>query len=240
MKFVEIIKEKQADLYGKRQPTVAFLGDSVTHGCFNLFAQNNEVQTYMELDKAYHEKFRKIINTIYPTVPITVINAGISGDKASGGIKRLKRDVLSYNPDLVVVCYGLNDSQDLEKGIEAYRESLTAIFDEIRKSGAEPIFMTPNLMTDKLDVKFTEEVLNKCVLGIIEREKDSWLAKYVDTAREVCKNNNVTLCDCNKIWNMLKENNADINNLLANRANHPTEEMHWIFAYELVRTIFTN
>lgn len=49
------------------------------------------------------------MNILYPEVPVNIVNAGISGDCAEGGLKRLERDVLSYNPDLIVVCYGLNE-----------------------------------------------------------------------------------------------------------------------------------
>ena len=44
----------------------------------------------------------------------------------------------------------------------------------------------------------------------------------------------------NNIWNMFRSNDVDINNLISNRINHPTEEMGQIFAYELVKTMFEN
>ena len=238
MKIIEVIKEKQADWYGKPQPVIAFLGDSVTHGCFDLFVKNGKIETYVQSEKAYHEKVKDIFRTLYPDVPINIVNGGISGDNATNGITRLKRDILFFNPHLVVVCYGLNDAMSGESGLDSYLNSLGGIFDTVRESGAEVIFMTPNLRTDTLDVRFNDELINECAKTVIKNEKSGILEKYINEARILCKNKNVPVCDCNRLWQMLKDNDVNINNLLSNRINHPTEKMHWLFAYELVKTMF--
>lgn len=238
MKFIESIKLKQSDWHGQRQPTIAFLGDSVTYGCFGLYVDEQGVQTYMEQDNAYHEKVKMILNMLYPTVPITVVNAGISGDKASAGVKRVKQQVLSFNPDLVVVCYGLNDSGDGMEGISKYLSSLNIIFNIIREAGAEVIFLTPNHITQKLDVRFEESELNAITEGIIANKQNESLREYINQARKLCITENIPICDCGRLWDVLSDNDVDINNLLSNRINHPKEKMHWMFAYELVRTMF--
>lgn len=48
---------------------------------------------------------------------------------------------------------------------------------------------------------------------------------------------NVKVCDCYKEWKKLSET-QDITYLLANRINHPTKEMHELFAESLFKTIF--
>ena len=100
MKIIEKIKNKQKDWYGERQPVIAFLGDSVTHGCFDVYVKNDTLQTTVNMQEGYHEKVKKILAILYPEVPVTVVNAGISGDRADAGVERLERDVLSYKPDL--------------------------------------------------------------------------------------------------------------------------------------------
>lgn len=238
MKIIDVIREKQADWYGKRQPVIAFLGDSITHGCFDLFLKNGKVETYVESEKAYHEKVKEIFRILYPDVPVITINAGISGDNAANGKTRLKRDVLSFNPDLVVVCYGANDSMNGADGLSNYVESLEKIFTDIRQSGAEVIFMTPSLRTDKLEVRFSEEIFNNIANEVADNENAGYLSMYADGARKLCGSYDVPVCDCHGIWQKLKDNDVNINVLLSNRINHPTEKMHWLFAYELVRTMF--
>lgn len=237
MKIIEIIKNKQNDWYGKRQPVIAFLGDSVTHGCFDVYVKNGTVQTYVNLKEGYHEKVKRILEFLYPEVPVTVVNAGISGDRADAGIERLDRDVLSYKPDLVVVCYGLNDAMKESGGIELYRDSLAKIFQKIKNSGAEVIFMTPNLRSDKRECN-REDIIDRVTDEVIKNETDGWLQKYLDAAREVCKEEAVPVCDCNALWLLMQKGGVDINVILSNKVNHPTEELQWLFAYELVRMMF--
>ena len=66
------------------------------------------------------------MNTVFPNCPATIINAGISGDTATGGAERLQRDIIDYQPDIAVVCYGLNDVH--QRDIEVYKKSLKSIF----------------------------------------------------------------------------------------------------------------
>ena len=101
---------------------------------------------------------------------MNIINAGISGDTAWGGLAWLERDVLSLNPDLVVVCYGLNDAGAGENGLERYAESLAEILAKVKASGAEVIFMTPNLRSDDTDYRNPDKLIEDCVRRIAENE----------------------------------------------------------------------
>ena len=117
--------------------TIAFLGDSVTQGCF---------RTHYDGDAAYHHLLKKKLEMICPGAVINIINAGIRGTAASFGVERLHRDVISKSPDLCVVCFGLNDVSGLEKGLQLYIDSLSAIFEKLKAFGCEVIFMTPNMI----------------------------------------------------------------------------------------------
>ena len=238
MKIIEKIKDKQNDLYGKKQPALAFLGDSVTHGCFEIFVKNEQVQTAMRIDSGYPEKVKKILNTLYPTVPLVTINAGISGDNAANGAARLERDVLSYKPDFVTVCYGLNDSMQGADGLDKYKNALCDIFARIQKSDAEAVFITPNLRTDKIDMPVNDKRLENVIKNVVENELAGWGNTYISEAKKICAEHDVPVCDCMHLWQSLKDNGVEINELLSNRVNHPTEAMHWLFAYELVRMMF--
>ena len=41
MKIIDKILAKQANLHENRQPVIAFLGDSVTQGCFEIYKKQN-------------------------------------------------------------------------------------------------------------------------------------------------------------------------------------------------------
>ena len=48
------------------------------------------------------------MDVLYPAAAVTVLNAGVSGDTAPNGAKRLERDVLARRPDLVVIAFELS------------------------------------------------------------------------------------------------------------------------------------
>lgn len=239
MKIAEKFVDKSNDLCAVRQPVIAFLGDSVTQGCFECYMNGKALETVFETKNGYVEKLKSILAILFPKANPTIINAGISGDAAVSGLKRLDADVLGFRPDLVVVCYGLNDAMAGEDGLQKYGESLLEIFTKIKSSGSEIIFMTPNLRGDHEDALIEDAWIRKVGGDVAENENQGWLQKYLDCAKEVCNAENVPVCDCNAIWRSFKDGGVDINSLLANRINHPLRELHWIFAYELIKTIFS-
>ena len=56
---------------------------------------------------------------------------------------------------------------------------------------------------------------------------------------QLAKDMGVTVCDCYSQWKRLSQT-QDITHLLVNRINHPTREMHELFAQMLFDTIFSN
>jgi lysophospholipase L1-like esterase len=71
--------------------TVVFLGDSIT-----------AARTYGKIVENY-----TLLR--YPDRKVRFVNAGVGGDTAAGGLKRLDRDVLAHKPTVVIVAYGIND-----------------------------------------------------------------------------------------------------------------------------------
>jgi hypothetical protein len=61
----------------------------------------------------------------------------------------------------------------------------------------------------------------------------------MENAVALAKNMGVTVCDCYKEWKKISET-QDTTLLLANYINHPTKEMHELFAEKLFRIIFTD
>lgn len=238
MKIIEKIRAKTKDLCNVRQPVIAFTGDSVTQGCFEVYVDNGCVDTVFEPEEAFSQKVKRILAVLCPRTNVTVVNAGISGATAALGYKRLAENVLSTNPDLTVVCYGLNDCQGKEGGLETYKESLRKIFKDLKAANSEVIFMTPNMCTPGVHFSIKEKEIADIASRIAELCKEGWLDKYIEGAKEVCAEENVPVCDCYALWKKMSSYGVGINGLLSNKINHPTKEMHWMFAYELVKTMF--
>ena len=217
--------------------TIAFLGDSVTQGCFEVYKTAGGIETVFDKNSSYHRYLDRILTLLYPNVPVNIINAGISGGHAVHGLERLDRDVLRHQPDLTVVCFGLNDCGNGLEGIRTYTEALEAIFAKLKEVGSEIIFMTPNMMNTYLSVSLTDAYIREIAERIGEKQLDGTLDKYLEAAVSVCEKCGVKVCDCYAKWKRMAKNGVDTTSLLANYINHPTREMNWLFAVSLVEAI---
>ncbi len=239
MRILEKFKKKAQDNFNAEAVTIAFLGDSVTQGCFELYiTADGNVETVFDKESAYHRDLDKMLSVLYPTVPVTIINAGISGDRAPHGLERLDRDVLRFQPDLTVVCFCLNDCTAGLDGLEQYETALKGIFERLQEAGSDIIFMTPNMMNTYISNEITEEAIRKAAQDCQYLQNTGIMDAYLSAAKEVCRLHSVRVCDCNAKWKKLADYGVDTTRLLANRINHPIREMNWLFAVSLLETIF--
>lgn len=205
--------------------TIVAFGDSVTHGAVASAEMNYET--------VYWNRLRKKIIEFSNYVPVNVINAGIGGVSATTSLPRMDSQVLIHNPDLIIICFGLNDVND---PLEMYISSLTEIFDKAKKSGAEVIFMTPNMLNTYVSEDTAKDVFQYAG-KMAEYQNNGTMDLFMKSAVELAEKMDVKVCDCYKIWKEISKT-QDINMLLANRINHPTTEMHELFAEELFKCIF--
>jgi len=234
VKIMEKMTKKAKDNMQESAVTIAFLGDSVTQGCFEIYPNGETIGDVFDNEHAYYNCMCKILAYLYPGVPVNVIKAGISGDRAPHGLERLEKDVLRFQPDLTIVCFGLNDSFQKAAGIDIYRQALIGIFTKIKESGSELIFMTPNMLNTYISPCLAKGLSREIGAAMGEIQLSGTMDLYMDTARQVCLQYGVRICDCYAKWKLLEKNGVDTTALLANHINHPTREMSWLFAYSLV------
>ena len=240
MQIMKTIAAKAANLHGAKIPTIVFLGDSVTQGCFECYRKNDGgIETFFDKEHAYHNYIDQIFSMLYSRVPLNIINAGISGDSTAGGLARLERDVLCYHPDLTVVCFGLNDCGNGLGKVGEYKENLRKIFCALKESGSEVIFMTANMYNTSMSCHLTDERLIAIAEQTMQRQLAGDLKAYFEAGKEVAECCGVKVCDVYAKWEMLAQHGVDVTELLANKINHPTREMNWVFAYELVNTMMS-
>lgn len=225
MKIKEKINMDVQDLIAHGPITIVAFGDSVTHGAVGP----NEI----DYESVYWNRLRKKINAKRNYVPVNVINAGIGGITASTSLTRLHSQVLIHNPDLVIVCFGLND---VNGPLEEYLAALDTIFTTIKKSGADVIFMTPNMLNTYVADDTHADVVEYAKITA-KMQNEGRMDLYMKNAIELAKKLDVVVCDCYSEWKRLSET-RDITMLLANRINHPIREMHEVFANSLMSAIF--
>ncbi len=237
MKIFELLSQKNSDNKDNATIIASFLGDSVTQGAFEFVDEKNNEHHIFDYEAVYHTQLKRMIAKMFPKAPFNTINAGILGTSASFGLKRLERDVLHHNPNLVVVCFGLNDSFAGEAGISVYVESLRNMFRKLKERSIETIFMTPNMMNTYVSDDITNEEMLAIAKDTEKTQNSGLFDKYIDNAKSVCLVEGIKICDCYEKWKLMHKNGIDTTKLLANRINHPDKEMHKLFAEELFKTI---
>lgn len=103
--------------------TVAYIGGSITYG---YTVKSTECYAYL-FTKWLEQNFEITVN---------YVNAGISGTPSVLGNLRVERDVLAYDPDLVVVEFAVNDGYDDE-----YRNSYESLLNKILSYNTDPAVM---------------------------------------------------------------------------------------------------
>ena len=238
MKIIEKIAAKGRDRQGQPTPTIAFLGDSVTQGCFEVYETGGGgLDTVYEPENNYAAKTASILRQLCPGAQLNVIAAGISGDSAPGGNSRLDRDVLPFRPDLTVVCYGLNDSGGGMAGIERYTAALESIFTRLKEAGSEVIFMTPNTMNFNTSCHIQSDLFKRLAVQFAKVMEDGVLDAYIHAAKATAEKCGVPVVDCYSKWKAMEAAGINTTELLSNKLNHPTRDMHWLFAWMLVQQI---
>jgi len=239
MKIVRRLAARNEAVRSERPILIACLGDSVTHGCFDLFvdAKDQYIPHHMP-DQGYAAKLGRKLNELFPVAAVTVLNAGISGDGSAGGLERIDRDALSFHPDLVIVNFALNDSMSGEAGIEKYASNMREIFRRILESGAEALLLTPNFMCSYVPHTVVGENLTRIAGEAAKIQNEGILTKYVEAARAAAEEMNVPVADAYRRWENMRDAGVDTTLLLSNGINHPTVEMHDIFVEEIVRKVF--
>lgn len=204
--------------------TIVALGDSITHGAVGV----GEI----DYESVYWNRLRKKLHEIRDYVPINVINAGIGATTAKTAVGRINSQVLQYLPDLIIVCFGLNDVCGT---LEDFMDSLRIIFEKSQKSGADVIFMTPNMLNTYVSNDTYSENM-EYAKQTAEYQNSGKMDLFMSSACNLAATMNVTVCDCYSMWKEISKT-QDITMLLANRINHPVREMHELFANSLFNII---
>ena len=203
---------------------IVIFGDSISHGAFN---------GYIDFESVYWNVLRKKLNALRTYIPVNMICAAIGGTTAKKSLSRLEGQVLSLHPDLVIVCFGLND---VNGPLEDYLGALETIFAECTACGADVIFMTPNMMNTYVAEDTPAEHL-EYAYKTAKMQNEGKVDMYIEAAKALACRMGIAVCDCYAKWKALYSSGIDTTQLLCNRINHPTEEMHNLFADALFELI---
>ncbi len=164
---------------------VVFLGDSITQA-------GAGVGGYISL-------MRDALTSAGQGAAFELIGAGISGNKVPDLQKRLEKDVLSKNPDVVFIYIGINDVWHWERNNgtseENYEAGLNDIIKQLKSKKVRVIICTPTVIGEKHDGSNVQ---------------DAMLEEYAALSRKIAQDNKLELLDLRKAFiDYLKAKNKD-------------------------------
>ena len=127
MKIKEKILLDQEGLQKYGPINIVIFGDSVSHG---------SVSGYNDYENVYWNILKKKLNKFRDYMPVNMINASIGGTTAHSSVSRMETQVFPHNPDLVIICFGLNDVNGTLAG---FLEALRRIFEQCISMGADEL-----------------------------------------------------------------------------------------------------
>jgi len=183
--------------------TIAALGDSLTNGWM--------------VEKGYIDFLKEMILRKYPRADFTIINRGIPGDTAEGGLHRLSRDVLDKNPDLVFIQFALNDAF-CGCPPERFRQNILAIIDSIRnRTASEILLLTSDALGSVQDIRLVD--------------------KYYEGLKDISENENIPIALVHEYWQKRISEGTPFHTLVQADQVHPTVEGYRLMAEAVMEVL---
>lgn len=239
MRIIEKIRRKAENRHGEGAVTLAFLGDSITEGCFDVYVDRfGKVCTYVDESRVYHAEIKHIFGKLYPDCALNIINAGISGANARGSLGRVERDVISHGADFALVSFGSNDMSEGFEGVAEFKKNMSEIVRKLLGADIEVMVMSAPMNCTYVSHLLHEKELRDIAEVISGRVNAGVLKAYAKAAGEVAEECGVRFLDLYAEWERLYNAGVDVTALLENHINHPNGDMHKEMASLIVREMF--
>lgn len=190
-----------ADIHNGCDITIVAYGDSITAG--------------YAVRRGFPSFWKEMLVQKYPGVGIEMINSGVSGDTTMDGLARLDWAVLSYEPELVTINFGINDCV-YGLGLEEFEANLVEMIRRIRAGSASEILL---LSSQPLETP----------------PYDRLVKDYYHVIERVANEMDVGFVDVYAAWTERVRQGTSLNSLIIPGLDHPNEAGYRIIAEELMK-----
>lgn len=211
----------------------------ILRGRHKIVALGDSITAAGKFPNGYVWLLQRYLDALYPGQRIEIVNAGVTGHKATDLQARFQRDAIDKKPDLVTINVGINDvlhaffnvgTRDVNapgdlaarEAIALYREKLTQMVQAAKAAGIRPVLLSPTPIREVLD-------------GPENRR----LSQYVAAMREVALQNQCLFIDLNapfrEVIATYQKHAGRTLNLLAADGVHPNPAGNRIIAFTILR-----
>jgi isoamyl acetate esterase len=200
----------------QKKQRVVFFGDSITQA---------GVQP-----GGYITKLGEMLNQKGLENNFELIGAGIGGNKVYDLYLRMDDDVLSKNPDVVVIWVGVNDvwhKRSFGTGTDAdkFEKFYTAIIKKLQQKNIKVVLCTPAAIGEKTD---------------FSNELDGDLNRYSGIIRSLAQKNNCMLIDLRQSflqYNLANNKENKEQGILTTDRVHLNEKGNYLVAEEMMKVL---
>jgi len=160
--------------------TIAAIGGSITAGT----GATDTPYRYVNLVQTWWNK-------TFPTSHSTLVNAGVGATDSDYGALRVQRDVLSQNPDLVIVEFAVNDTGP---GVDALGDTYEGLVRQLMDGPGQPAVILLFMMTYALPIQEQYQT-SQPWQSAIGTNYDLPMVSYFDAISPELTNGNITLAE---------------------------------------------
>jgi len=195
---------------------VVFFGDSITQAAVN--------------PGGYIVKISELAANDNLAGQFDFIGAGIGGNKIYDLYLRIEEDVLSRNPQIVIVYVGVNDvwhkrTSGTGTDLDKFEKFYTAVIKKLKDKNCKVALCTPAAIGERTD---------------FSNELDGDLNNYAKVIRNLAKNNNLPLIDLRKAfldYNLRENKENKESGILTTDRVHLNEKGNQLVADEMWKVI---
>lgn len=200
-----LLKNTMKKLNAGQEAVYVVFGDSISEG--------GEAS---EDSYTFYQRFAHRLSAISSSGNLRVVNKAIGGETSTGGAARIEQDIVSNQPDLLTIGYGMND-QNLFEGEVAvpyaiYESNIRTIIETtMRSCETDIVLVTP------------------CEPNPLWKYTSGLMDGYAEVLRRLGKEYDIGVADVNEIWKQELRAGKTPESLLLNNINHPNDYGHWLY-----------
>jgi acyl-CoA thioesterase-1 len=190
--------------------------DDLKNGCdVTIVAFGDSITAGYAVRRGFPSFWKEMLIRKYPDAKVEMINSGVSGDTTMDGLARLEWSVISYEPDLVTINFGINDCV-LRLDLAEFEMNLVEMIRRIRSGpGSEMLLLSSQpLETPPYD---------RLVLD------------YYQAIERVAREMDIGFVDVYGAWMERVRQGTPLGSLVLSGLDHPSEAGYRIIAEELMK-----
>ncbi len=198
------LEKTMAKLKNGENLTIVYYGDSITTGA-------NSSNTQAPFAPIWTQLVTQTLAAEFSNPNITEINTAVGGTNAEWGVDNLKERVIAYNPDLVVIAFGMNNAGTAPV---VYACQINKMINEVRKTNKAAEFILVSPMQPNKEAKgfYGNQKKFECVLENI-----------------ACLRDGVTVAPVWSMHSYLLEHKRYYD-MTGNNVNHPNDFLARVYA----------